>query len=298
MAILILGSLTVLLPLVSLVWLAIGRDNSRSTWAVRLFLVANICLLSFLIGAWAFSSYYLRFIVLMLFLASGIYSYIRRRHLTWSLERNEYVKMIVIALLALPFALGNGFSLAERSSTNKRVELGFPLSAGTYYVLQGGDSMLTNPFHRNVSGSEWAVDIAKLNPWGNRAKTLFPTRLTHYHIYGDLLRSPCNGKIDKIKDGVADNIPPAINKAASGGNHIIIRCKGVNIWLAHLRPDSLMVKQGQRVIEGQTLAQVGNSGNSNEPHLHMQANSDDGAAVAMIFADKLLSINDLYINEE
>ena len=38
--------------------------------------------------------------------------------------------------------------------------------------------------------------------------------------------------------------------------------------LGHLRQGSLQVKAGERVVKGQRLARVGNSGMSTEPHLH------------------------------
>jgi hypothetical protein len=49
---------------------------------------------------------------------------------------------------------------------------------------------------------------------------------------------------------------------------------------AHLQPGSLKVKLGDRVRAGQALALLGNSGNSDAPHLHFQlvdANSPLGA---------------------
>jgi murein DD-endopeptidase MepM/ murein hydrolase activator NlpD len=39
---------------------------------------------------------------------------------------------------------------------------------------------------------------------------------------------------------------------------------------AHLQPGSLRVKAGDTVREGQSLARIGNSGNSFAPHLHFQ----------------------------
>jgi hypothetical protein len=39
---------------------------------------------------------------------------------------------------------------------------------------------------------------------------------------------------------------------------------------AHLKPNSLRVKRGDRVAAGQPIAALGNSGNSTEPHLHFQ----------------------------
>ena len=55
------------------------------------------------------------------------------------------------------------------------------------------------------------------------------------------------------------------------GNYLILDLGGGNYCLyAHLQPGSLRVKAGDRVKRGQTLALLGNSGNSTEPHLHFQ----------------------------
>lgn len=55
------------------------------------------------------------------------------------------------------------------------------------------------------------------------------------------------------------------------GNHVIIRNDdGTHLLYAHLKQSSLQVRVGERVQTGEELAQVGNSGNSSEPHLHFQ----------------------------
>lgn len=55
------------------------------------------------------------------------------------------------------------------------------------------------------------------------------------------------------------------------GNHLILRLDdGAHVALAHLRRGSLEVRPGERVRRGQPIARCGNSGNSSEPHLHMQ----------------------------
>jgi hypothetical protein len=46
---------------------------------------------------------------------------------------------------------------------------------------------------------------------------------------------------------------------------------GVSVTLAHLKKASLKVKLGDYVQAGASLAKIGNSGYSQEPHLHMQA---------------------------
>ncbi len=61
------------------------------------------------------------------------------------------------------------------------------------------------------------------------------------------------------------------------GNHVVIRRDdGVHVLLAHLRHRSVRVDVGDRVRAGDTIAECGNSGNSTEPHTHVQAM--DGAS--------------------
>jgi len=55
------------------------------------------------------------------------------------------------------------------------------------------------------------------------------------------------------------------------GNHIVIRHpNGLFTRYAHLYPDSIQVKVGQRITRGQELAKMGNSGRSDTRHLHFE----------------------------
>ena len=54
-----------------------------------------------------------------------------------------------------------------------------------------------------------------------------------------------------------------------GGNRVILKIRdGVYVLYAHLKQGSLTVKEGDVVKRGQTIAEVGNSGNTSEAHLH------------------------------
>ena len=53
--------------------------------------------------------------------------------------------------------------------------------------------------------------------------------------------------------------------------------------LAHLKKGSIKVKEGQHVNEGEFLAQVGNSGSSSEPHLHIHHQRQDPSKVSIFF---------------
>lgn len=70
-----------------------------------------------------------------------------------------------------------------------------------------------------------------------------------------------------VIDGVRDfGGPPAVV-----GNHIVID-HGDDVFslYAHVRRGSARVVVGERVAEGAVIGEVGNSGNTSEPHLHFQ----------------------------
>ncbi|MGF3055491.1 M23 family metallopeptidase [Microbacterium sp. YY-01] len=75
--------------------------------------------------------------------------------------------------------------------------------------------------------------------------------------------------------------------SALAGNHIFIAHEGAVVALCHLHQGSATVRPGQRVQRGDVVGHCGNSGNSTEPHVHVQAfRGDDvrGAnAVPLLF---------------
>ena len=65
------------------------------------------------------------------------------------------------------------------------------------------------------------------------------------------------------------------------GNHIVLDLgNGVYAAMAHLRRGSVRVAAGDVVRAGQHIADCGNSGNSTEPHLHLQLMDHPRAALA------------------
>ena len=54
------------------------------------------------------------------------------------------------------------------------------------------------------------------------------------------------------------------------GNHVVIATPAGHVVLAHLRRGSVAVAPGDRVLTGSRVGACGNSGNSSEPHVHLQ----------------------------
>jgi murein DD-endopeptidase MepM/ murein hydrolase activator NlpD len=76
------------------------------------------------------------------------------------------------------------------------------------------------------------------------------------------------------------------------GNAVTI--KTVNneyLFFGHFKQNSIVVKQGQKVNQGQLLGLCGNSGNSSEPHLHFHIQNVEDMNVATgikSYFDKIL----------
>lgn len=65
-------------------------------------------------------------------------------------------------------------------------------------------------------------------------------------------------------DGTKIDIRPNV------GNYVMIQSKsGIIAFMAHMRCGSVKVIPGQQITIGQLIGEVGNSGNSTAPHLHM-----------------------------
>ena len=73
------------------------------------------------------------------------------------------------------------------------------------------------------------------------------------------------------QDGMPDQQAGAGAQRPMAGNHVILSCGGYDVLLAHLRRGSVSVAAGQEVQIGDRLGEVGNTGATDEPHLHVSA---------------------------
>jgi hypothetical protein len=124
------------------------------------------------------------------------------------------------------------------------------------------------------AGERYAIDFVQMTPQGQI--TDGPGNvLSSYPYYGDEVHSATAGKVVRVRQNLADGpidfeLPPR-EAGDAGGNEIVVQVKpGVYAYYAHLIPGSARVQVGDRVAVGETLASLGNTGNSNAPHLHFQ----------------------------
>lgn len=267
-------------------WLLGAKQQSHLRLAMLAVTCGSMVGLAFLAGPWAFTSYYLRYISLGSFALAIIYSYRRMKANQAEVKIRSVPWLMTVLLL---FAVLNALTIAAYYQPGEPLNLSFPLTSGCYYVLQGGNSLVTNPFHA-LSGTKQALDIVKLNRFGNRANGIAPHTLNAYVIFGEKLVSPCDGTVMSVRDGLPDNDPGRPGPEHPAGNHIVLKCGDANVFLAHLKRGSLSVTVGEAVAIGQQLGEIGNSGNTLEPHLHISA-TKGGAEIGLRFNGRKLSVN-------
>jgi len=192
--------------------------------------------------------------------------------------------------------------LRMTAPTAEAVPLALPFSDGLYYAGQGGQTKLLN-HHNGLKSQKYAVDFLRLNGARMRCRGFYPKELERYSIYGATVASPCDGEVTVAIDGHPDFPPPHSDPRHASVNYILIRHASLPdtyVLLAHLKQGSVAVKVGDRVQTGQAVGQVGNSGNSTEPHLHIQIKKgglpgvwSDGEGAPMIFGGNFLVRGDL-----
>lgn len=137
---------------------------------------------------------------------------------------------------------------------------------GKWIASAAGGSILTN-HHDRIKSQKYAIDIVK---FGENDKLFKNQGIKNEDSYtfGSEIISPVNGIVVHVLDSLPDRKIKERDKLA--GNHIIIQFQDtLFVALAHLKQYSIKVKKGDKVNTGDILAQVGNSGNTDFPHLHI-----------------------------
>lgn len=171
--------------------------------------------------------------------------------------------------ISLPFA---GRWLARNSPARRIPSHGTDLWGERYAI----DFVGVDESHRTADRRDW--------------RTFLSTEpVERFFAYDRPILAPANGTVVQVHDGEIDHagrrsqlalVPYALGQparlrqgvAAIAGNHLIIALQpsGAFVALAHLRAGSIRVAIGDEVTAGQPVAACGNSGNSTQPHVHIQ----------------------------
>lgn len=157
--------------------------------------------------------------------------------------------------------------------------LGPPLRGGGYVA---GDGCCDSTRHVRALlpmdgafrlAQRFAIDWERVDE-GNRIVSGDLRDLRSYRIYGEPVLAVADGRVVHARDGLPDQtpgaLPPGLPIEEADGNSVVLDIGGgAYVLYAHLRPGSVKVSAGEQVRRGDPIGEVGNSGNSQAPHLHL-----------------------------
>jgi len=186
-----------------------------------------------------------------------------------SIDNNSKIN----GLFVKPFKADN-LPKFERNTT----KLILPFN-GEWTVVWGGDTKELN-YHVENEAQKNAFDVVITDDKGNSFKTDGKNN-EDYYAFGKELIAPCDGEIVLVVDGIKDNVPGTLNPIYVPGNTVIIKtANNEYLFFAHFKQHSIVVKQGQKIKQGQLLGLCGNSGNSTESHLHFHIQNVEDMNIA------------------
>ncbi|WP_369900073.1 M23 family metallopeptidase [Bacillus manliponensis] len=227
-----------------IVFIVVGVPSVVAWWGIQAFSIIGVIIL------------FISFIVLM-------NKMIRRM----KIHKTTILIFIVSIAVAWPFSWFVGISQmaypVDVHSVTPAATVRLPMNEPVV-VGWGGDDIKTN-YHAIAPNQRWGYDFVLPS---NGAKS---GELEDYDIYGMEIVAPASGKIIAVHNSEKDVAPGKGNNDSMFGNYVYLQLEetGTYIVMSHLKKGSVKVKKGRYVTEGEVLAEVGNSGNSSEPHLHI-----------------------------
>jgi hypothetical protein len=173
-----------------------------------------------------------------------------------------------------------GKTLSQKASTALRRVNG--LSArlpfeGVWYVA--AEHGYLDP-HKRFLAEAYAYDFLQIGANG-KSYQRDGTDNSDYYAYGKKVLAAKDGTVVFVRTDITDNQPGDPNFNTPGGNVVVIdHGNGQFSYYAHLRARSISVRVGDKVKSGAVLGEVGNSGDSTEPHLHFHVMNAVDAAQA------------------
>lgn len=299
--------LQTVLPSVLILWLAALPPRNRAGFWVLALAAALMTFASTRLGIWVFPPWWVPDLLAVLLVGAVGMGLLLSEPLPCLPARPIGWGFLAIFAVTAGYAAvqSQAAVLAARMPDGPSIDLAWPLGPGRYIVANGGATATINahaglldpalPLHAGFGGSSFGVDLIAVNAWGLRASGIMPGDPESYLIFGMPVLAPCAGQIILAEGNRPDMPVPEVDGGHPAGNHVLLRCADVDILMGHFRQGSLRVAVGDSVAIGQRIAEVGNSGETSEPHLHIHAQMPGlpeapfgGQPVAMRFGERFL----------
>lgn len=121
----------------------------------------------------------------------------------------------------------------------------------------------------------YAYDFVITDKQGNTKPEETSATVEEYYCYDEAILAPAEGTVVDAFDSAletthANGFSHPASRDIRGGYVVIKHADDEYSMLAHLKPGSVPVENGEQVNKGQEIGRCGHSGNSSEPHLHFQ----------------------------
>jgi len=152
-------------------------------------------------------------------------------------------------------------------------KLKLPFS-GEWFVDQGGRSVFQN-LNFMSEDQRFSMDFFLLK--NGRPFSGNGSDNAQYYCFGQPLLAAADGMVVDVQDGYEDNVPGKPVFDSPRGNSVLISHGNAEFSrLDHLKQNSIKVKKGDKVKQGDVVAECGNSGPSPAPHVHYQLQNSGG----------------------
>ena len=193
--------------------------------------------------------------------------------------------------------------MPTRSRVTSEIEISLPFEG--FWLARNSPARRVPSHGSDLLGERYAIDFVGVDTRRRTAdhrdwRTFLATEpAERFFAYGRPILAPAAGIVVEVHEGEVDHagrrsqlalVPYAVGQAgrlrhgvgAVAGNYLIIalRDSGAFVALAHLRAGSTRVAAGDEVTAGQPVADCGNSGNSTQPHVHVQVMDSSDLSVA------------------
>jgi hypothetical protein len=151
--------------------------------------------------------------------------------------------------------------------------------AGQWMVYQGGRSFIQNAY-LGVEEERYTMDFVLLKD--GRPFSGDGTKNDQYYCFGQPVLAPADGTVVLVRNTFADNEPGKATQEQGTGNEVII-AHGNNEYslLSALKQNSIRLKRGDKVKQGDPVAACGNSGASPAPHIQFRLQNSHGYPIPL-----------------